>query len=197
MPTFFPYLTSKAKIDKPKTKRTILLISYMAFVHLLLVFLFTDIYIHVTNVNEFSPEFSQTSYTIYVQPNTLVGTSVLSVSADDLDANLDTDSEFYYTLDQSTLPGGTEYFHIDQKGRIYLVEDLTTFSGVALNFTTIVTNPGTPVKSGTAIVEVIIPSGTTTTTTSATTDRDKGKQLSFLNMKICSFKSSENILKRG
>ena len=149
----------------------------MAFVHSLLVFLFTDIYIHVTNVNEFSPEFSQTSYTIYVQPNTLVGTSVLSVSADDLDANLDTDSEFYYTLDQSTLPGGTEYFHIDQKGRIYLVEDLTTFSGVTLNFTTIVTNPGTPVKSGTATVEVIIPSGTTTTTTSATTDRDKGKTI--------------------
>lgn len=133
-----------------------------------------DIYIHVTNVNEFSPEFSQTSYTTYVQPNTLVGTSILSVSADDLDASLDTDSEFYYTLDQSTLPGGTEYFHIDQKGRIYLVEDLTTFSGVTLNFTAIVTNPGTPIMNGTATVEVIIPSGTTTTTTSATTDRDTG-----------------------
>ena len=135
----------------------------------------TDIHIHVTNVNEFSPEFSQTSYTIYVQPNTLVGTSVLSVSADDLDADLDTDKEFFYTLDQSTLPGGTEYFHIDQKGRIYLVESLLAFSlGDALGtFTTVVTNPGNPVMSGTANVEVIIP-GSTTTAAGTTTDRNKG-----------------------
>ena len=145
-------------------------------------FLFPDIYIHVTNVNDFSPQFSQISYTTYVAPDELVGTNILSVSADDLDADLDTDKEFYYTLDQSTLPGGTEYFHIDQKGRIYLIENLTAFSDTTLDFVAIVSNHFTNGTEDvdnmeTANVTVIIPGGTTTTTTSATTDRDIGKRI--------------------
>ena len=133
----------------------------------------TDIYIHVTNVNEFNPEFSKTHYTIYVQPDTLVGTSVLTVSADDLDADLDTDKEFYYSLDQTPL--GAEYFHVDQQGRVYLVASLLSFSlGQSLSpFTVIVSNPSTPVKSGTAIIQTVIPSSTTTAA-GTTTDRNKG-----------------------
>ena len=139
-----------------------------------IVFLFTDIHIHVTNDNEFNPEFSQTSYTVYVELNTLIGTSVLTVSADDLDADLDTDNEFCYSLDQTAL--GDDYFHVDQKGRVYLVKNFLEGQD-RTSFTAVVTNPcsGASVRTGNATIILAAIPGSTTTQASTTTDRNKGK----------------------
>ena len=111
-----------------------------------------------------------------MQPDTLIGTSVLSVSADDLDADLDNDKEFEYTLDQSAL--GTDYFHVDQNGRVFLVASLASFSLGQSLFTVVVSSPNdtvTPVKSGTATIQAVIPSSTTTAA-GTTTDRNIGNR---------------------
>ena len=110
-----------------------------------------------------------------MQPDTLIGTSVLTVSADDLDADLDNDKEFYYELDQSALE--TEYFHVDQNGRVFLVASLASFSlGQSLiPFTVVVNNTSNPVKSGTATIQAVIPSSTTTAA-GTTTDRNIGNR---------------------
>ena len=109
-----------------------------------------------------------------MQPDTLIGTSVLTVSADDLDADLDSDKEFSYTLDQSAL--GTDYFHVDQNGRVFLVASLASFSLGQSLFTVVVDNPSDPVKSGTATIQAVIPSSTTTAA-GTTTDRNIGNCL--------------------
>ena len=108
-----------------------------------------------------------------MQPDTLIGTSVLTVSANDLDADLDNDKEFYYTLNQSAL--GTEYFHVDQNGRVFLVASFSL--GQSHNpFIVVVNNPSDPVKSGTATIQAVIPSSTTTAA-GTTTDRNIGNCL--------------------
>lgn len=120
-----------------------------------------DLYIYIKNVNEFSPEFTHTSYTFYLASNTLVGTYLTTVSAVDYDSSDDEDDEITFTVSDAM-------FAVNNDGALYTADTLSS----DVTFEIYASNYGEADKTGTSTVTVVILSTTTTTTT--TTDRNKG-----------------------
>ena len=132
------------------------------------------LYIHVKNVNEFSPEFTQLNYSAYVATNTLIGKDLITVSAIDLDNNDDDDNVITYSIDQSS-GGISNLIQISHTGTIYAAQSFSSYTaGITLGPIILqASNYGVAGRTGTASIFLVIPQSTTTVTT--TTDRNYGE----------------------
>ncbi|XP_053407276.1 fat-like cadherin-related tumor suppressor homolog [Mercenaria mercenaria] len=126
-----------------------------------------SLYIHVKNDNEFSPEFTHTSYTFYLPSNTKVGTYLATVSAVDYDSSDDDDNVITYTLDAA----GQALLTINNDGNLYTVESFDLHIGSTHTVEAYASNYNVAGRTGTTVITIEIPATTTTTTT--TTDRNK------------------------
>ncbi|DAA27385.1 TPA: protocadherin gamma subfamily B, 5-like [Bos taurus] len=63
----------------------------------------TSVTLHVVDINDNPPSFSQTSYSVYLPENNLRGTSIFSVTAHDPDSN--ENARVIYSLEEDTIQG--------------------------------------------------------------------------------------------
>lgn len=119
----------------------------------------------LSNINDNTPTFSQSSYTFFAQPDVGAGTVLGSIVA--TDADIGAFGTISYTLNQAGL--GNQYFGVQSNGDFYVNTQLTSFSnGQTLSITATVTDSGG--LNDTATITIVIPLSTTTAPTS-TTDR--------------------------
>ncbi|KAH3787943.1 neural-cadherin-like [Dreissena polymorpha] len=128
----------------------------------------TLLYIHVNNVNEYAPKFTQSNYSFYLATNSLVGTYLDTVSAVDFDSSDDDDNRIMFSIEQSTV------LAVNHDGSVYLISSLASQSmGGVLGPAYIVAkdkNGGPTARNSSTEIWIYISGSTTTSTT--TTDRN-------------------------
>lgn len=124
-----------------------------------------NLYIHIKSNNEFTPEFTHPSYTLYLDNYSLVGTYLLTVSANDYDSSDNDDNVITYTTNNDVLA-------VDYDGAVYLAKSLASYT-TSFTVEVLASNYNVMAKTGTTTITISI-AATTTTSTTTTTDREKG-----------------------
>lgn len=132
------------------------------------------LYVHIQNKNEFTPQFTHSSYTFFLPSNTLIGTYLGSVSAVDLDSSDDDDNKITYSIDQTNF--ANDILAVNNDGSVYLISSLVPLQGNSNQYAYILaTNEPGSSTTGTTTVFIEVPATTTVTTT--TTDKNLGNPL--------------------
>ncbi|XP_033726682.1 protocadherin Fat 4-like [Pecten maximus] len=125
----------------------------------------TQLIVTINDVNDHTPAFSQSDYTIYTTIYGNVGGIIGNIAATDGDLGIY--GAISYSIDSSTL--NDTYFGVSGTGDLYLNKDLSSFgNGAYLPFTATVTDYGGLTDTANVVVIVYI---TTTVPTTTTTER--------------------------
>lgn len=114
----------------------------------------TQLYIHVIDINDQRPEFSEPVYTVEISENTAEGTEILQLHATDLDE----DKTLFYSLHAARNPSSLKLFRVDSvTGSVTLAQELDRELMAEHILIVIVKDHGTPAKRNYAkiIVHVI------------------------------------------
>ncbi|XP_043993273.1 protocadherin-15a isoform X5 [Gambusia affinis] len=113
--------------------------------------------VRITDMNDFSPVFSQDLYKGLVAPNAEKGTVITTVFAEDQDPP-DTPASFVrYRVDQERSPYSGSIFDVEQEtGRIITKVNLNEEPSVTFKLFVIAFDNGEPVKSNSTLVEITV-----------------------------------------
>ncbi|KAK3599455.1 hypothetical protein CHS0354_036475 [Potamilus streckersoni] len=121
--------------------------------------------ITLNEINDNTPTFNNSSYTFVVYNDSVLGQVIGHVSA--MDADVGTDGQFVYSTNQTGL--AQNYFTVSPTGYITIERSLNReHVGSRLFFTVYATDAGSPARTGSASVTVIVLEPTTTTASTTT-----------------------------
>ncbi|KAL1490534.1 hypothetical protein ABEB36_013210 [Hypothenemus hampei] len=104
----------------------------------------------LSDVNDCPPEFTQESYNISVSEAAQFGTHVLTVVAMDNDTGIN--KQIVYSIQKEKSNNATDYFYIDEEGKIYLKQGLDHEIASGHHFIVKASDKGVPSLSSTAHV---------------------------------------------
>ena len=109
--------------------------------------------VSVAPVNEFAPAFSQNSYSATIAESSSAGTSILQVVAEDMDAGLDGEVEYFI----EPVEGGREFLQISAtSGSISTVQPVNCEWGREHDFIITAVDGGTPAVSSQSQLRIIL-----------------------------------------
>ncbi|ELT95736.1 hypothetical protein CAPTEDRAFT_182594 [Capitella teleta] len=107
------------------------------------------VFINVSDANTYRPVFQETPYTVRVDEDTSVGTTIFQVTATDLDSG--DNARISYTMDES------EMFAIDvETGEIFIKEGLDRELTPSYTLSVTATDHGRPSKADTTDIEITV-----------------------------------------
>ena len=106
----------------------------------------------VQAVNEFAPTFTETLYTATIPENSVVGTSVLTVTATDNDLATHSDGQIMYSIIGLLSP----YFSVSSSGLIQVVGDLDRESREVFSFMIRANDRSIPPMSGSVLINITL-----------------------------------------
>uniref|UniRef100_A0A3B4UHD9 Protocadherin-15 n=1 Tax=Seriola dumerili TaxID=41447 RepID=A0A3B4UHD9_SERDU len=113
--------------------------------------------VRITDMNDFSPIFSQDLYKGMVAPNAEKGTVITTVFADDQDPPGTPASFVRYRVDQDRSPYSGSIFDVEEKtGRVITRVNLNEEPSVTFKLFVIAYDDGEPVKSNSTLVEITV-----------------------------------------
>ncbi|MCI4384081.1 hypothetical protein PGIGA_G00034350 [Pangasianodon gigas] len=111
----------------------------------------------ITDMNDFSPVFSQTLYQGMVAPNAVKGTVVTTVQAEDQDTKGTAASRVHYKVDLEHFPYSASIFEVDEDtGNILTRVNLNEEPNTKFTLVIIAYDDGKPVKSNKTLVEITV-----------------------------------------
>ncbi|XP_060066855.1 protocadherin Fat 4-like [Ylistrum balloti] len=114
----------------------------------------TLVRVTISDVNDNAPLFGTTQY-VHSTPNSTVGSTVLTVSATDLDSGLN--GECVYLLNNSYSNPYRDNFAVSESGTVLLMKSVDNYSpDHVFTFDVIVNDKGTPPLSSTSAVRLVI-----------------------------------------
>ncbi|XP_053094751.1 protocadherin-15b isoform X3 [Pangasianodon hypophthalmus] len=111
----------------------------------------------ITDMNDFSPVFSQTLYQGMVAPNAVKGTVVTTVQAEDQDTKGTGASRVHYKVDLEHFPYSASIFEVvEDTGNILTRVNLNEEPNTKFTLVIIAYDDGKPVKSNKTLVEITV-----------------------------------------
>ncbi|KAF4085313.1 hypothetical protein AMELA_G00115940 [Ameiurus melas] len=111
----------------------------------------------ITDMNDFSPIFSQTLYRGMVAPNAVKGTIVTTVRAEDQDTTGTAASRVHYKVDLEHFPYSATIFEVEEDtGNILTRVNLNEEPNTKFTLVIIAYDDGEPVKSNKTLVEITV-----------------------------------------
>uniref|UniRef100_A0A665WB70 Protocadherin-15 n=1 Tax=Echeneis naucrates TaxID=173247 RepID=A0A665WB70_ECHNA len=112
--------------------------------------------IMVSDMNDFSPVFSQSVYRGMVAPNAIKGTIVTTVMANDSDPGTPA-GHVRYKVDQEAYPYSASIFDVDEHtGHVVTRVNLNEEPNLKFNLVVVAHDDGEPVKENTTLVEITV-----------------------------------------
>uniref|UniRef100_A0A3B4VLL0 Protocadherin-related 15b n=1 Tax=Seriola dumerili TaxID=41447 RepID=A0A3B4VLL0_SERDU len=113
--------------------------------------------IMVSDMNDFSPVFSQSVYRGMVAPNAIKGTIVTTVMADDSDPVGTPAGLVRYKVDQEAYPYSASIFDVEeQSGHVITRVNLNEEPNLKFSLVVVAYDDGEPVKENTTLVEITV-----------------------------------------
>uniref|UniRef100_A0A3B4X184 Protocadherin-15 n=1 Tax=Seriola lalandi dorsalis TaxID=1841481 RepID=A0A3B4X184_SERLL len=113
--------------------------------------------IMVSDMNDFSPVFSQSVYRGMVAPNAIKGTIVTTVMADDSDPAGTPAGLVRYKVDQEAYPYSASIFDVEeQSGHVITRVNLNEEPNLKFSLVVVAYDDGEPVKENTTLVEITV-----------------------------------------
>uniref|UniRef100_A0A7N8Y4Z0 Protocadherin-15 n=1 Tax=Mastacembelus armatus TaxID=205130 RepID=A0A7N8Y4Z0_9TELE len=113
--------------------------------------------IMVSDMNDFSPVFSQSVYRGMVAPNAVKGTIVTTVMANDSDPASTPSGLVRYKLHQEAYPYSASIFDVEeQTGHVVTRVNLNEEPNLKFNLVVVAYDDGDPVKNNTSLVEITV-----------------------------------------
>ncbi|XP_057214580.1 protocadherin-15b [Triplophysa rosa] len=111
----------------------------------------------VTDMNDFSPVFSQTLYRGMVAPNAIKGTLVTTVRAEDTDPQGTAASRVHYKVDLEQFPYSSSIFDVEEKsGNVLTRVNLNEEPNTKFSLAVIAYDDGEPMKFNKTLVEITV-----------------------------------------
>uniref|UniRef100_A0A8C7MIJ4 Protocadherin 2 alpha b 9 n=1 Tax=Oncorhynchus kisutch TaxID=8019 RepID=A0A8C7MIJ4_ONCKI len=118
---------------------------------------FKTLSVQISDVNDNSPEFSQTPLQLYLAENNAPGASIFSVSATDKDLNENAVISYHIVRGEGTLNDMASFLNINsENGHISALKSFDFESLKTFQFQVVATDSGTPLLSSNVTVNVFI-----------------------------------------
>uniref|UniRef100_A0A4W4DZA9 Protocadherin-15 n=1 Tax=Electrophorus electricus TaxID=8005 RepID=A0A4W4DZA9_ELEEL len=117
----------------------------------------TTVTVSITDMNDFSPVFSQTTYAGMVAPNAAKGTIITTVQAEDLDTPGTVASRVHYRVDLEQFPYSATIFDVEKHtGNIFTRVNLNEEPNTKFSLVVLAYDDGEPVKFNKTLVEITV-----------------------------------------